>query len=88
MNEICERLLALREKKRAIEAQLTQVNEEYDLVESELMNSLIDAGLDSIKATCGMRFSVVRDSVPTLDDYDALVGHIREAGEPAAPPPA
>ncbi len=74
-----DELNALREKKRALEAQVAELEHEYRLIEEELLETLGKQGLEKASgstATVSVSTSVVAD----VQDWDALNAFIKKSG--------
>lgn len=62
--EKCNRLYELDERKRALTADLEAVKEEIESLQAQLVETFADEGLQSVKGTNGVTFSLREDRRP------------------------
>lgn len=68
-------LATLRAERDAVTAQLRDVEARIDTMQAEVLNSLLDSGVESIR-TGNATVSVKRTTVPTVEDWPALDAYI------------
>lgn len=75
--------VALTERKRALNAEISDVNAKLEEAEAAVLKDLAERGLDSVKTSDGWTVYSRRElSVKTRDGAD-VVGNLLVAGEPA-----
>lgn len=72
-----DQLDELRERMRALNAELKEIKEEFDAKEWELMRVMEELGLDQAKSD-RVTVSLKKDTVGTVEDWDALEDYIKE----------
>jgi len=81
MNKLCDRMVELRAKKEALDAELSGVNDILKRAEQQFIQFLKEAGLKNYKNENG-NFSITkRVSVNQPIDRDAFINYLKEKGD-------
>ena len=74
-----DRMHELREKKRALEAQVAEVEGEFKGIEEELLLELESQGIDASRGTKASA-SITKNVAANITDFDAVCKYVKKTG--------
>lgn len=77
LGELIERREQLRDQKRALSAELKEIDAQLDANEGEVLGALDTAGLEHAKIN-GVSVSISEQTMPSVEDWDKLYAFIKD----------
>lgn len=79
IGDMIDQLVALRDRKRELEAQVEEIEGQYKGVEEQLMEKLTEQGINGsngTKASC----SITKTTVANVTDWDEVFKYVKKTG--------